>query len=259
MVARPGRASRRPAQLRSRGDNVLAVTGAAGALTLAAADGRRWPVPRHTPLALADGDSLLLGAAESGLRSYIAVRGGFDIAPVLGSRSTDMLARLGPPALAAGTVLPVATPVGASIVSEPDLAPADLPTRAAPVTLDVVLGPRTDWCTPDAVALLAAQLWTVTPQSNRVGLRLAGDTALARANTSELPSEGVVRGAIQVPPNGQPVLFLADHPLTGGYPVIGAVATHHLDRAGQIPLGATIRFNPIRPFEAIDIPSGSLS
>ncbi len=246
-------------QLRSRGDCVLAVTGAAGPLTLAVADGRRWPVERHTPLALADGDSLLLGAAEAGLRSYVAVRGGFDIAPVLGSRSTDMLARLGPPALTAGTLLPIAAPIGAAIVGAPELASADLPKRGAPVTLDVVLGPRTDWCTPEAVALLAAQVWTVTPQSNRVGLRLAGDTALTRANTSELPSEGVVRGAIQVPPSGQPVLFLADHPLTGGYPVIGAVATHHLDRAGQIPLGATIRFNPIRPFEAIDTQPGTPS
>lgn len=238
-------------QLRSRGEQVVAVTGATGPLTLTAADGRRWPVPRHAPLALADGDVLLLGAPQAGLRSYLAVRGGFDVPPVLGSRSTDMLARLGPPPLAAGSLLPVGRPADAAVVGAPEAAPADLPGRGPAVTLDVVLGPRTDWCTPEAQALLAAQDWTVTPQSNRVGLRLDGAAPLARANPAELPSEGVVRGAIQVPPSGQPVLFLADHPLTGGYPVIGAVATHHLDLAGQIPVGARIRFNPIRPFEAI--------
>ncbi|KQP18347.1 urea amidolyase family protein [Pseudorhodoferax sp. Leaf267] len=236
-------------QLRSRGEHVVAVTGAAGPLTLTSADGRSWPVPRHAPLALADGDVLLLGAPQAGLRSYVAVRGGFDVPPVLASRSTDMLARLGPPPLAAGTVLPVGPAVG--VVGMPDTAPASLPTLDATVTLDVVLGPRTDWCTPEAVALLATQDWTVTTQSNRVGLRLAGERPITRANTAELPSEGVVRGAIQVPPSGQPVLFLADHPLTGGYPVVGAVAPHHLDLAGQIPLGARIRFHPIRSFEVI--------
>ena len=111
------------------------------------------------------------------------------------------------------------------------------------------MGPRTDWFTSEAVALLASQLWSVTPQSNRVGLRLAGEQPLTRSNPAELPSEGTALGAIQVPPSGQPVLFLADHPLTGGYPVIGAVATHHLDRAGQIPIGARVRFNPLQPFE----------
>jgi allophanate hydrolase subunit 2 len=119
------------------------------------------------------------------------------------------------------------------------------------VVLDVVMGPRTDWFTPEAVALFAQQVWTVTPQSNRVGLRLAGDTPLARQQTAELASEGTALGAIQVPASGQPVLFLADHPLTGGYPVIGCVAPHHLDRAGQIPIGARIQFNPIQPFAEI--------
>ncbi len=111
------------------------------------------------------------------------------------------------------------------------------------------MGPRTDWFTPEAVAQFAGQVWRVTPQSNRVGLRLAGDTPLQRVHNTELPSEGTVRGAIQVPPSGQPVLFMADHPLTGGYPVIAAVAPYHLDRAGQIPVGASVRFNPIKVFD----------
>lgn len=235
-------------ELQSQGDTVVAVTGANGPLELTTSGGARWPVPRWQAVALADGDRLKLGTPRAGLRSYLAVRGGFAVAPVLGSCATDTLAKLGPPPVARGDLLPLHAPDHGGVVGTPEQPPADLPTVDTIVTLDVVLGPRTDWCTPEAVALLAEQLWTVTPQSNRVGLRLAGEQPLARANLAELPSEGTVAGAIQVPPNGQPVLFLADHPLTGGYPVIGAVATYDLDRAGQIPIGARIRFHPIRPF-----------
>ena len=222
-------------QLTSSGDTVVAVTGASGALTLTAADGRRWPVPRNQAVALADGDVLALGEPVAGLRSYVAVRGGFVVDPVLGSTSTDTLAKVGPAALALGQRL-VIGPMPHTAVGEPDAALPPLPAPGDTVTLDVVLGPRTDWFTPEAVALLAAQRWQVTPQSNRVGLRLMGGTAL---------------GAIQVPASGQPVLFLADHPLTGGYPVIGCVAPHHIDLAGQIPPGVWIRFNPLAPFAEI--------
>jgi KipI family sensor histidine kinase inhibitor len=189
----------------------------------------------------------LVGNASDAACIEIAY-GGFAIAPVLGSRSTDTLARVGPAPIAAGDVLPVCPVARGAIVGLHEQPPADLPRAQQTVVLDVVMGPRTDWFTPEAVALLASQVWRATPQSNRVGLRLAGEQALARANPAELPSEGTALGALQVPPSGQPVLFLADHPLTGGYPVIGAVATYHLDRAGQIPIGASVRFNPIQPF-----------
>ena len=232
-------------QLACRGDAVVAVTGAEGTVTLTRADGAKWPLQRYQPIALADGDVLALGEPTAGIRSYIAVRGGFDIAPVLGSLSTDTLARVGPAALAAGDLLPVRAVSAGALVGESESPPAGLPTVHEEVVLDIVLGPRTDWFTPDAVGLLCGQAWTVTPQSNRVGIRLAGEEALARANHAELPSEGTARGSIQVPASGQPVLFLADHPLTGGYPVIASVATHHLDRAGQIPVNARVRFRPM--------------
>ncbi len=238
-------------RLKSRGATVVAVTGAAGPLTLTDAAGRSWPVHRWQPLGLADGDVLAVGEPDAGLRSYVAVRGGFAVQPVLGSCATDTLARVGPPALAAGDLLAVRPVPHGAIVGAPEAAPQDLPTLEADVVLDVVLGPRTDWFTPEAVALLSAQRWQVTPQSNRIGLRLAGAEPLARAITHELPSEGTATGAIQVPPSGQPVLFLADHPLTGGYPVIGAVAPHHLDLAGQIPVNAWVRFRPMRAFEPV--------
>ena len=232
-------------QFACRGDAVVAITGADAPLTLTRTDGTSWPLPRYQPIALADGDVLALGEPQAGIRSYLAVRGGFDVAPVLGSLSTDTLARIGPPALATGDVLPVRAVAAGALVGAPETPPADLPTVREEVVLDIVLGPRTDWFTPDALALLCSQSWAVTPQSNRVGIRLAGEVPLARANHAELPSEGTAHGALQVPPSGQPVLFLADHPLTGGYPVIASVATHHLDRAGQIPVNARVRFNPI--------------
>ncbi|MGF6527778.1 5-oxoprolinase subunit B/C family protein [Variovorax sp. PvP013] len=235
-------------ELRCRGDAVVAFAGADVPVRLTAADGRASDVPGWTAIALSDGDRLRLGEPRAGLRSYLAVRGGFDIPAVLGSRSTDTLARVGPPAIATGDVLRIGAVERGAIVGAPEEPPADLPSTAEVVVLDVVMGPRTDWFTPEAVALLANQVWRVSPQSNRVGLRLAGEASLARAVTGELPSEGTALGALQVPPSGQPVLFLADHPLTGGYPVIACVATHHLDRAGQIPIGAGVRFNPVRPF-----------
>ncbi|ABM34066.1 5-oxoprolinase subunit PxpB [Paracidovorax citrulli] len=241
-------------RLRSQGENVVAVAGADAPLWCTAADGRRWPLPRYAPVALADGDELAIGEPHAGARCYVAVRGGFRVMPVLGSCATDTLARVGPPAVAAGDVLPVRVPQGLPAVGAAELPPDGLPRAGGEVVLDCVPGPRTDWFTPEALALLASQRWQVTPQSNRVGLRLAGDTALARAVQGELPSEGAVAGAIQVPPSGQPVLFLADHPLTGGYPVIGAVAPHHLDLAGQIPVNAWVRFRPIRAFEPVTRP-----
>ena len=235
-------------QLRSVGDNVVAVTGADAVLTLTTADGQRWSVPRYEPVALADGDMLAVGQPTAGARCYVAVRGGFAEAPVMGSCATDTLAHVGPAPVAVGDWLAVRPAPATSVVAAPELPPADLPTLEQEVVLDVVMGPRTDWFTPEAIARFAAQRWQVTPQSNRVGLRLAGEVPLDRAITGELPSEGTALGALQVPPSGQPVLFLADHPLTGGYPVIGCVAPYHLDRAGQIPVGAWLRFNPIQPF-----------
>lgn len=239
-------------QLTSQGDTVLAVTGAMGALTLRRADGRTWPVERNQALALAAGDTLMLGEPATGLRSYVAVRGGFAIAPVLGSASRDTLAKIGPPALTVGQRLPVGDTRACTAVTAPDLAPPPLPKAGDTVTLDITLGPRTDWFTPEAVARLAAQRWQLTQQADRVGLRLQGEVPLTRAQTQELPSEGTVTGAIQVPASGQPVLFLADHPLTGGYPVIGCVAPWQLDLAGQIPPGAWIQFRPLAPFAEIE-------
>lgn len=236
-------------RLRTRGPQVLAVTGAVGEIVVrpdALGPGRpdRRPRPGE-PFALDDGDELRLAPAPRGVRAYVAVRGGIDVPPVLGSRATDVLAGLGPDPLAAGDVLPVGAPGrGLPAAGEGAAPPGGLPAAGEVTVLPIVLGPRDDWFDAAAISRLTGQDWLVTPRSNRIGLRLDGDP-LARVperDGAELPSEGCVTGAIQVPPDGLPVLFLADHPLTGGYPVIGAVAADHVPLAGQLPAGARVRF-----------------
>jgi allophanate hydrolase subunit 2 len=106
----------------------------------------------------------------------------------------------------------------------------------------VILGPRDDWFTPAALDTLTSATWTVSAKSNRVAARLEGPK-LTRATTDELPSEGLVLGAVQVPAGGEPLVFLADHPTTGGYPVIGVVHPDDLPVLAQSRPGATLRMD----------------
>lgn len=235
----------------SHGPSVIAITGATAAIEVRTAEGQLLRPALYTPFALQDGDRVSIDAPTAGLRNYLAIRGGFTHEPVLGSLSTDTLAQVGPAPLAAGDRIGFRQRVGGPAVSISEQPAFDMPRADQVITLDVVMGPRSDWFTPQAQALLAEQTWRVTPQSNRIGIRLAGDQSLERVIEGELPSEGTTVGAIQVPPSGQPVLFLADHPLTGGYPVIGVVAPYHLDLAGQIPVNSRIRFKPLGAFEPV--------
>jgi biotin-dependent carboxylase-like uncharacterized protein len=236
---------------------VVAVAGAAVPLTVQRASGEVFEGAPAQPIALGAGDGVKLGYPARGLRSYLAVRGGIEAPRLLGSASRDTLAALGPAPVTKGAMLAVARAQVSG--ADPDLggdaaaavgggsdrsrsAVPPLPASGDTVVLDVVAGPRADLFTDAALATLCDQVWQVTPQSSRVGLRLRGLQPLMRRDATELPSEGMVRGAIQVPHDGQPVLLLADHPLTGGYPMIAVVAEHHRDLAGQIPPGAKIRF-----------------
>jgi biotin-dependent carboxylase-like uncharacterized protein len=214
-------------QLRADADVVLALTGA------------RCPdVPHNAVLALPAGATLRLRPPVAGLRTYVAVRGGIDVPAVLGSRSTDLLAGLGPAPLGAGDVLPV----GPAPATFPDVDVAPVPDPAAgELAARVMPGPRDAWLSSDAWSALLRESYEVTSDSNRVGIRLDGP-ALARAKDEELPSEGMARGALQVPPSGKPVLFLADHPVTGGYPVAACVVDADVDRCAQLVPGQRLRF-----------------
>jgi KipI family sensor histidine kinase inhibitor len=241
------------ATLRFGGPAWVAVTGAAPPVRLG-------PAPEAAlgaladdsgpgvPFAVPNGATLTVGTPATGVRSYLAVRGGVAVAPVLGSRSADTLSGLGPSPLRAGDRLPVGGTASCGLIvadvaprAAGSLAGGSLAGGPEPAELRVVAGPRDDWFAPAAMDRLRAAVYEVTSDSNRSGLRLSGPD-LPRARRDELPSEGMPLGALQVPPSGQPILFLADHPVTGGYPVIAVVAAPDIARAAQLRPGDKIRF-----------------
>lgn len=221
--------------LRTDAAATVAVTGAPAEVTV---DGRagRFAAPVHLPA----GSELRVGKARSGVRSYVAIGGGIAVPPVLGSRSTDTLSGLGHAPLRRGDSLPVgsATPTTTALVQTVAAGPWTM------ITLRIRFGPRDDWFTSAARTALVRSVYALTAKSNRVGARLFGD-ALERANPAELPSEGIVLGAVQVPADGQPLVFLADHPTTGGYPVIAVVEWADLAQLAQARPGTSVRFQAV--------------
>ncbi len=176
---------------------------------------------------------------------------------MLGSRSSDLLSGLGPAPLRAGDVLigarPEPTGPGRTVPERAGRAPAgvvsvrgaaaraSVPPGGGAAVLHVLAGPRDDWFGAGALRVLTAAEYTVTPASNRAGLRLGGPV-LARARDGELASEGIATGALQVPPDGLPILMLADHPVTGGYPVIAVTRSADIGLAAQLRPGQRVRF-----------------
>lgn len=212
---------------------LIAVTGA----HVAVACGNR----RHGPnaaFAARAGDTITLGPATEGLRTYVAVRGGLVGRCVLGSMSWDTMAKLGTPPLQTGDALRIGGAEGDWPATDSAPLPA-MDTRS--MTLPLMLGPRDDWFCD--VTRLADHEFTVTADADRVGIRLDGPD-IPRCRSGELASEGVVLGALQVPTKGRPTLFLADRPVTGGYPVLGVVPRAGVDLAAQAVPGTRIRFMP---------------
>jgi biotin-dependent carboxylase-like uncharacterized protein len=212
----------------------IAVTGAWGDVTI---DGGR--VEPHTATPLEPGAELVIGQATAGIRFYLAVRGGIAVEPVLGSRSRDVLAALGPPPVAAGDLLPIGAQP-ARRIPPVDGVPVDPPTGSE-IELAIRPGPRRAWFADAAWRDLTETRWTVSARSDRTGVRLEG-VPLERAREGELPSEGMLRGAIQVSPDGAPTVLGADHPVTGGYPVIAVVTDATVDRLAQARPGQPVRF-----------------
>jgi biotin-dependent carboxylase-like uncharacterized protein len=215
-------------ELLAERDLVVAVTGGRCPVTV---DGMG--VPFGVAVTVRRGRTLALGPVTAGVRSYLAVRGGLDVPAVLGSRSTCTLSGLGPAPLAAGDRLAVGAAVEGAVTFEA------LPEIAEEPVLRLLPGPREDAFVDPQV--LTTSPYAVTPSGDRTGLRLEG-LGLQRLSTEELPSEGVVPGAVQVPPDGQPILFLANCPTTGGYPVIGVVPARDLAHAAQARPGMPLRF-----------------
>jgi biotin-dependent carboxylase-like uncharacterized protein len=219
------------------GDVDIAVTGADTSPTL---DGIMFGT--NSIHHVRDGQVISLGTPTAGLRTYLAVRGGIGVAPVLGSRSYDVMSAIGPSPLRAGDRLPI----GEHTADYPELdqAPVAALTGTA-VELLVVPGPRDDWLVdPDA---LVHTDWVASDHSDRVGMRLIGHPLQHRYPDRQLPSEGATRGAIQLPPNGLPVILGPDHPITGGYPVAGVVIDDDIDKLAQVRPGQHVRLHWARP------------
>ncbi|MFC0314428.1 biotin-dependent carboxyltransferase family protein [Gordonia phosphorivorans] len=219
---------------RATGFVVIAVTGAVAEVTL---DGRG--VGSHAALGVHPGQVIAVGPPRAGCRNYLAVRGGFAAPHALGSASTDTLSGLGPPPLRVGDHVAVAD--DRAPWPPTTFAPGPPPT-AREHELEARPGPRlSDLTDPSALGRIR---WTVNAASNRIGVRLDAPTGAAptlRPGLDEQPSEGVPLGAVQVPPSGQPVLFLADHPVTGGYPVAAVLTAAAVDRAAQLVAGDVVR------------------
>lgn len=226
--------------LRTDSSAVIALTGATAAVTVIHPDGQQTAAATGDVLTLPAGAEVHLGQATRGMRCYLAVRGGIALDPILGSRSADLLSGIGPAAVADGDELAVGEDYAAadwvpllthlpSMWDYPDI-----------IDLTFIPGPRAEWFDPQTIRALGQHIFTVTDRSNRIGVRVDGDP-IARARTAELPSEGMVRGSIQVPPDGLPVIFGPDHPVTGGYPVIGVLDSRSNDRCGQLRPGDRVR------------------
>jgi biotin-dependent carboxylase-like uncharacterized protein len=189
------------------------------------------------PLALRPNDVLRIGAAQQGVRAYLAINGGIDGESYFGSSSTDLLSGVGPAPLAPNDVLMLGNSHGhaPAIDLAPYLGPGEQPL------LRVHLGPRSEYFNVQEQARFLGQRWQISSSSNRTALRLHGSNPLSYQGP-ELPSEGIVTGAIQIPHDGQPIVFLADHPVTGGYPVLGTVCDLDLDHCAQLRPGSTVMF-----------------
>jgi biotin-dependent carboxylase-like uncharacterized protein len=229
---------------------------AAGAMTCATAGGEfavsvnGVAAPHHQPFEVPDGARIRVAARHRGARMTLAVRGGFDLPPVFGSRAQSVIARMGPfdgRPLTAGDVLPIGHNVGVRGSGTP--LPLAVPDGGA--KLRVVLGPHEARFTPQALDTLLSARFIVTPNSNRMGYRLEGPP-LQHSAGADILSDATPVGSLQVPGSGQPILLMADRQTTGGYPKIATVITADLPLAGQLAPGDWIEFVACSRDAAID-------
>ncbi len=194
--------------------------------------------PFGLPFPVGAGTVVRVGSPAAGMRSYLAVRGGVEVPAVLGSRATDLLTGIGPDPVGPGTILPLGTSTTMDVAT---LDAVPTPQLLEPPVIDIQPGPRRSWFAGEALQVLTGVDYHVSPDSNRIGIRLSGPP-LQRLRPDELPSEGLVTGAVQVTSSGQPLIFLADHPVTGGYPVLAVVRERALPLLAQLRPGQQLSF-----------------
>jgi biotin-dependent carboxylase-like uncharacterized protein len=234
-------------ELEFEDERVIAVAGAAFDITV---DGRS--VASNAAFVVASGSCLRFGARSRGARAYIAIAGGIDVPPTLGSRATHLISAMGGlqgRALRSGDRLPLGDPMRARAMSAPPLAPLfAMPAGETPIR--VLAGPQEDYFTPDALDVLQSAPYTISNHSNRMGFRLDGPV-LVHARGADIISDATPLGVLQVPASGQPILLMADRQTSGGYPKIATVISADISVAGQLAPGDTIRFHVCAPREAL--------
>lgn len=207
------------------------------------------PIPTMQSVRVRRGQIVRIGSLKDGASLYIAIEGGFAIAPVLGSVATDCRGMMGGwqgRALIAGDVLPLRR-AGASEREECRCDGLDL---AVPSRFRAVLGPQSEYFCDEDIERFFAGEYTVSAGSNRMGMRLEGSPIRHRRGFN-IVSDAIVSGSIQVPGSGQPIVLLADHQTTGGYPKIATLISADLPAIGRLPIGAKIAFAPVTVEEAV--------
>jgi biotin-dependent carboxylase-like uncharacterized protein len=207
------------------------------------------PVETMRSVRLRRGEVIRIGSLAGGAALYVAVEGGFDVASVLGSVSTDIRAGIGGwhgRALVAGDHLPLCRS-SASPREESHFAGIEL---SPPSVVRAIVGPQGDYFSQSDIDVFFASTYTVGAGSNRMGMRLEGPP-IAHARGHNITSDAIAPGSIQVPGNGQPIILLADRQTTGGYPKIATVISADMPATGRLTMGAKIRFESVTVEEAL--------
>jgi biotin-dependent carboxylase-like uncharacterized protein len=220
----------------------LAVAGADLGAVLERADLGDWPLPRGASVLARPGNRLRFTGRRDGCRAYLALRGGIDVPLVLGSRSTDLASGFGG---LDGRALRADDRIAVLPASGDEAVRSQAVPLAGSVRVRVVLGPQDHHFAADTTARFLEDAWRVAATSDRIGLRLEGEP-LRHHGAAEILSDGMVPGSIQVPPDGQPIVMLADGPTTGGYPKIATVLASDLPLLAQlVPGEGEVRFEQV--------------
>jgi len=208
------------------------------------------PIPMNHAMRVKAGDNLKLGMAQSGCRTYLAVAGGIDVPVVMNSRSTNLRCKVGG---FHGRALQVNDLVPLGVWNKED---KDVPGRSVSgeiypdeITVHVVPGPQEEYFTAAGIKTFYSERYEVTEECDRMGYRLDGAEIESKAGT-DIVSDGIVYGSIQIPSSGKPIILMADHQTTGGYAKIGTVCQMDLPKLAQCRPGNYVRFEKISVEEA---------